>query len=64
MSANDAYEVVTTGLLKGGTHSYGSQRAMRQSMTQGQGLKAVRRQTAVLHIQITRSNLISHWRST
>jgi hypothetical protein len=40
MSANDAYEVVTTGLLKGGTHSYVSQRAMRQSMTQGQDLLA------------------------
>jgi hypothetical protein len=31
---------VTTGLPKAFTHSYGSQRAMRQSMTQGQGLLA------------------------
>jgi hypothetical protein len=40
MPANDVNEVVTTGLPKGGTHSYGSQRAMRQGMTQGQGLLA------------------------
>jgi hypothetical protein len=40
MSANDVYEFVTMGLPKAFTHSYGSQRAMRQGMTQGQGLLA------------------------
>jgi hypothetical protein len=40
MSANDVYEFVTIGLPKAFTHSYGSQRAMRQGMTQGQGLLA------------------------
>jgi hypothetical protein len=33
MSANDVYGFVTMGLPKAFTHSYGSQRAMRQGMT-------------------------------
>jgi hypothetical protein len=40
MPANDVYGFVTMGLPKAFTHSYGSQRAMRQDMTQGQGLLA------------------------